>query len=369
MKRWFFALLAFITVGTDGIYAGGRCDSPGRSNFPAFSPEPTTTPFTQFYREVINGDFVASATSLWNGSGSITVSGIPAGATVLSAYLFYSYQDNGGGHTGNFNGNPISGTFLGSDCTSCWGTSSTSLYYADVTPYVTGNGTYSLSGFDALACASGDHGAEGATLVVIYCDPSEPKRAITIYTGVWETYCSGWSYNWDHTGFTATSPVTSAKYSVSIGNGQNFGESSTEYVRINGNTVATDVDGSVPPSGGPCGNGSLWDHFQGDATAFIPSSATSVNFRVDNNAASDCWHPVLSVLSLTVTDSITQTCSAGYDDPVMIRENRIIPRSNAIYSVYTPSGVLIYRGKGTYTLKPGIYFVVAEGRSRKVIVR
>jgi len=148
------------------------------------------TPLTQFYREAINGDFVAPATSLWNGSGSITVSGIPAGATVLAAYLLYAYQDNGGGHTGNFNGNPISGTSLGSDCTSCWGTSSTSLYYADVTPYVTGNGTYSLSGFDALACSSGDHGAEGATLVVIYCDPSEPKRAVTIYTGVGETECS-----------------------------------------------------------------------------------------------------------------------------------------------------------------------------------
>jgi len=138
---------------------------------------------------------------------------------------------------------------------------------------------------------------------------------------------------------------------------------------VNGNTVAMEVDGSVPPSGGPCGNGSLWDHFSGDATPFIPSSATSVTFEVNNSVASDCWHPVVSVLSLTVTDSITRTCSAGYDDPVLINESRVVPRGSVIYSVYTPSGTLIYRGRETYTLKPGIYFVVTEGRSRKVIVR
>ncbi len=328
----------------------------------------TATPLTSFYQEVIRGDFVAGATALWNGSGSITISGIPAGATVLGAYLFFTYQDNGGGHSGFFNGTPITGTFLGSDCSSCWTTTSTTLYYADVTTLVSGNGTYTLSGFDPLGCG-GDHGTQGATLVVIYCGRSEPVRSVSIHTGVWETYCSGWSYSWTHSGFTGTSPITSARYSISIGNGQVFG-SGSEYVMVNGNTVSSAVDGAVPPTGGSCGNGSLWDHFYGDATAFIPGGATSVTFSVNNSAASDCWHPVLSVLSLTVTDSITEICVSGYDDPVIVEENgTVIPREGVSFSVYDASGRLIHRGEAPYRLPKGIYFVVSGDWSRRIIVR
>ncbi|MEO0202983.1 MAG: hypothetical protein ABIL37_04590, partial [candidate division WOR-3 bacterium] len=104
------------------------------------------TPFTQFYRVVLKGNFVVGATSLaTTGSGSITISGIPANSSIVKAFLFWAEQDANYASNGTFNGNPISGIFLGEDCSSCWFTPRTALFYRDVTSYVTGNGTYNLT--------------------------------------------------------------------------------------------------------------------------------------------------------------------------------------------------------------------------------
>ncbi len=318
------------------------------------------TPFSRFDSLTLNGDFAVGATSLSaSGSGSITISGIPAGATIEKAYLFYSFQDNGGSVSGSFNGNPISGIFLGSDCTSCWGTSSTSLYWADVSLYVSGNGTYNLSGFDPLECPSGSHGVEGAALVVIYSEPSEPTRHISIYSGVWETSCSGASYSWTHDGFVATNPVNSAKYAVVIGNGQDFGESSTENISVNSNIITTDIDGNTPPAG-PCSNGSLFDLFTGDATSYMTGGDMSVSFSVYNGPQDasepswDCFHPILSVFSITV-------------EPTDIDENRTANGPKE-YRIYTVDGRLIYTGKSIPTLPKGIYFYTDGKRRGKIIV-
>ncbi len=93
----------------------------------------------------------------------------------------------------------------------------------------------------------------------------------------------------------------------------------------------------------PCGNGSLFDAFVGSATPWIPGGATSATFSFNNSASSDCFHVIVSALSVSSTDSPTYTCAASYDDPVYVGENgKVYIRGN--YEIYD------YAGRKVYTL-------------------
>jgi len=374
--------MILLIISQVGSVAGNFC-------FKSFPNNKTLyTLFAQFYRVALRGNFVHGSVSLSSnsGNGNITISGIPAGANVVKAFLFWVDEDNNNASGGNFNGNPISGIKIAEDCTSCWGTQRNALFYADVTGFVTGNGTYSLSGFPALVCFFGSDGSEGATLVVIWCENSEPVRTITIYTGDVETpasVCTYSSYSWTHTGFTASNPVLDAKYLVLVGNGQNFGESSSEYVYLNGNMITNIINGTTVPGPGPCGNGSLWDAFSGSATSWIAPNSTSATFSVNNVAAWDCWHPVVSVLSVTSLDPITYNCAT----PVSISESEnlieiknfnefLYITSKVHFGIFNVNGQLIkYFNEGEYklNLKKGIYFIKYEVNKRvnveKIIVK
>ena len=92
-------------------------------------------------------------------SGSITISG--ASGTVTKAYLYWQGPTNSTSPTVNssitVNGTPVVGSNIGfgHDCN--WGFSNSQAYRADVTAIVTGNGTYSLTGFkiDSSETANG----------------------------------------------------------------------------------------------------------------------------------------------------------------------------------------------------------------------
>jgi len=335
------------------------------------------TPFTQFYRVVLRGSFVAGATSLSGngGNGSITISGIPPNSSVVKAYLFWVDEDNDNASSGKFNGNNITGIKIAEDCTSCWGTSRNALFYADVTPYVTGNGTYTLSNFPPLGCYFGSDGTEGATLIVIWCNNSEPVRTITIYTGDVETpasICTYSSYSWTHQNFTASNPVLEAKYSISIGNGQNFGESPAEYVYLNGYTITNTINGSTGPNG-VCGNGSLWDHFTGNNTAWIAPNSTSATFSVNNVAGWDCWHPVVSVLSVSSVDPITHTCLTpiSVDEKVKVINDMAIIKVSSRAFLYSVDGKLVKvlkEGENKLKLKKGLYILKENNEIRKITI-
>ncbi len=339
------------------------------------------TPFTEFYRVALRGNFVTGATSLaTSGVGSITISGIPPGSNIVKAYLFWVEEDMDNASSGNFNGNPITGIKIAEDCSSCWGTYRNALFYADVTAYVLGNGTYSLSSFNPLTCPTGDDGIEGATLVVVWCNNSQPVRTITIYTGDIETpasVCTYSSYSWTHTNFTASNPVLDASYSISLGNGQNFSELPQEYVYLNGYLITSSINGNTGPNG-PCSNGSLWDEFKGIATSWILPNSTSAVFSVDNVAAWDCWHPVVSVLSVTSNDSITYSCATpiNVDEKIIkpyikISGNTIEISSNSSFTIFSLRGDIIGRYKaGNYRLrlKDGLYLLKYDQGVEKVLI-
>lgn len=100
------------------------------------------------------------------------ITGIPACATILKAYLWAGTSGNGAAMTiditnpaGTTQSFPM--TIVGSGPDKCWGYSGSKTYRADVTNIISGNGNYSMTGF--LTGYPND--VDGATLMIIYQDP------------------------------------------------------------------------------------------------------------------------------------------------------------------------------------------------------
>ena len=119
-------------------------------------------------------------------SSSITISGIPAGATVVGAYLYWAGSgspDNtvtfagrstsGAGYTGTYLSGLTLFRFFGAR--------------ADVTARITGNGTFTLSGLSVTSSGSycsSEAVVKGWSLLVVYRHASQPIRRITVFDGL-----------------------------------------------------------------------------------------------------------------------------------------------------------------------------------------
>jgi hypothetical protein len=149
--------------------------------------------------------YVAAGVGLRNqAAGVVSVGGIPSGATVKKAILFWNVLasgDPGGGMSVNGQGAPAQLVAAGPD--PCWGGGTSWAYRADVTSVVTGNGGYALSGFPTGDASSVDPWTtggrapmmEGATLVVFYEGASEYKVSFSTFiptnylTGPPQAFC------------------------------------------------------------------------------------------------------------------------------------------------------------------------------------
>src|SRR5262249_28941088 len=145
-----------------------------------------------------------------------------------------------------FNGTPITGTRIGSGRDTCWGRANSFTYRSDVTPFVAGNGTYTLTG----VAINGAILAEGASLVVVYQVPGDPFKTVVLADGnvVFPGVSSGTT---SFAGFTAATPV-SAKTTFMVGDGQiQFGATPVSFTGSLG-TLAI-------PNLFPSNDGPLWD--------------------------------------------------------------------------------------------------------------
>lgn len=121
---------------------------------------------------------IAPATGLLQ-PATFAISGIPACATILKAFLYSSASGPSAAITATVT-NPASTTStfamtnIGTHIDKCWGYGSSQTYRADVTSVISGNGNYVISGFPVII---GSNDTDGATLFIIYSDPSQ------IYTG------------------------------------------------------------------------------------------------------------------------------------------------------------------------------------------
>ncbi len=111
---------------------------------------------------------------------AFAISGIPAGACILKAYLWAEGSGNGAAQTANIV-NPAAASssypmaIVGQGPDKCWGYAGSYTYRADVTPCVSGNGNYNISGILTNPPTSGND-MDGATLMVIWSDNSQPWK-------------------------------------------------------------------------------------------------------------------------------------------------------------------------------------------------
>jgi len=128
------------------------------------------------------------------GSSSATVSGIPAGSTILAAYLYWAGSGSTTDYTVTLNGISVSAPVArqytetynagGGDVLAFFSGA------ADVTSIVTGNGTYTFAGLNVtnvdvgtVTYFSNQATTAGWALLVIYSNSSESNRVINVFEG------------------------------------------------------------------------------------------------------------------------------------------------------------------------------------------
>jgi hypothetical protein len=215
--------------------AGGSRSHTSKIRAVSSTPPTTSGDLSTVVSKVVHGGYTAAGIGMRNlGYGTISITGVPAGATVVSATLLWDVLADQRDPTlaqGTFNGHAITGTPWASGASPCWPPSTNWAYEANVTSLVAGNGSYSLAGFASGQSdgtdpwtASNPPLAEGASLVVIYQLASMPQTVIQIAEGATETD-SGYGATATISGFTASSPVTTTTYIVA--DGQETGNAAT----------------------------------------------------------------------------------------------------------------------------------------------
>ncbi len=124
-----------------------------------------------------------------NVSATITIAGIPAGATVQRALLYWAIS-GGVDTTATINAVPVTGVLIQATGDTCWGVNNAT-FRADVTAQVSGNGNYTISGLPSSTVATAAD-TDGAALVVVYQNPTSPLvRRVMIRDGAITTTGSG----------------------------------------------------------------------------------------------------------------------------------------------------------------------------------
>lgn len=256
----------------------------------------------------VHGGYASAGVGLRNrGSGKIVLSDVPAGATVKSAYLFWSIlggsSEPASFKVGKVRGTTVTGTRIGSGATPCWQNTTTGYAYrANVTKLVTGNGSYKLSGFasgvtngaDPFTHAAVPPLAEGASLVVIFTKAVYPLTRVVISNGYGEVrQASGLTASVPF-GFAASNPVGRVRTTFIGGDGQNnYAEPPSTF---NGVSVPqADWDGTDPPV--PAySQGNLWDTDTVNPANLVKPGDTSASIKVAGGP--DCLVWVAQVLGI-----------------------------------------------------------------------
>ena len=197
-----------------------------------------------------------------NTTATITIAGIPAGATVQRALLYW-WISGGTDTTATIGAANVTGVLLGTAGDTCWGVNN-SAFRADVTAQVTGNGNYVIGGLPSSTTATSPD-TDGAALVVVYQNlNSGTRRRVMIRDGAITSSGSGEVVSDTFAGVAA--PLASAgQFHMVVGDGQTFADGN---VTFNGTVVGTDqFRGS---------DGALWD-------------VNTYNVTVPLNLASATW--------------------------------------------------------------------------------
>jgi cysteine-rich repeat protein len=174
---------------------------------------------------------------------------------------------------------------------------------ADVTPYVTGDGTYMLSGLAALP----SHQVNGASLVVLFDDGNPANnRDLVFFEGNDSTHIDNYGGVEDrawHAVFDNIVYETGAvRVQLHVADGQSTSDGALTFLLNNHTLVipddATHFDGlSVPLAGASRASGeALWDIHTFDITSLFRSHGTSTVYLDTPTQPADCTALVLAVV-------------------------------------------------------------------------
>ncbi|MGB8694368.1 MAG: hypothetical protein WCD08_12755 [Steroidobacteraceae bacterium] len=164
-----------------------------------FCAAANATPITRYARHTGNLNYVATGGTLRTGSNSVdacgvgasssqSLSGIPVGATIVAAYLYWGGSGASADGNVNLNGAGVAGTRMFATTFVNGGISYPFFGgFADVTSQITGNATITFSGLsvdNGNPFCSNQTVTAGWSLVVIYSQNTEPLRAINVFDGL-----------------------------------------------------------------------------------------------------------------------------------------------------------------------------------------
>ncbi len=261
---------------------------------------------------------------------SFVISGIPACASIERAYLWSEGSGNGAAETATIAG--PSGTqnypmsIVGQGPDKCWSYSGSYTYRADVTSIVTGNGTYNISGI-LTNPPNTSNDMDGATLVVIYSDPTASYQGrMVIADGAAVVAGGTFNYNLPFSAVCGTTQNASAF--AGIGDLQMSPTSCT----LNGTSVGVTWN--------------WWNYIQTNTT--VAAAQTSANFNFVSSG--DCYNytfaglyyqttscAVCSPPALTLTTGSTPATCAACNGTASVTATTAFGPNTFTYS-WAPSG-------------------------------
>jgi cysteine-rich repeat protein len=218
------------------------------------------------------------------------------------------------------NGNPITGTTLGSTSPNCWGQGESRAFVADVTAYVTGDGTYALSGL----MAQPTHQPNGASLVVLFDDGNASNdhdliffegndgTSLNGYGGVEDR---GWHALLD--GIVYHSGPVSVQFHVA--DGQSTADTDATFHEATHSHTIDEAAGlwdgtSVPLAGTSRSPGdALWDIHTVDISDIFTHQGTYQLYLDSGSQPMDCIALVVLIVDLGATPGPpVQVCGDGF---------------------------------------------------------
>ena len=182
-----------------------------------------------------------------NGTGfptSVVISGIPNCNTIQKAYLYWeaSYTESSPPAVSatitnpNLVVNTYASTLAGTGLPKCWSEVGTGCWRADVTPAISGNGTY---GINLTGFANAAWEVDGCTLVIVYTAPGAYSGSISLWDGCISTGYVALKFIGTYTGFTACAAAPVARTFAAFGDMQTNTNAGINKESFNGSPSTT----------------------------------------------------------------------------------------------------------------------------------
>jgi len=259
------------------------------------------TPLASF-KTVFDTDFQAAGIGgMRNGDGTASLSLTGVSGTVTEAWLYWHGPTNvtdtpeAAIQNVSFDGNDITGEYLGISDDNCWGFANSVAYRSDVSGFVTGDKSYDLANF-----VQPNANINGVSLIVFFDDgDGTNNKDIVLFDGNDSNIANAFDPNgWDITLAGIDYDTGNAAMQMHVADGQSFLD---DEVIVNGTNVANagpvfqGTEAQDAGSGFP-GNGLLWDIKEFDVTSLLSPGDNTLQMTTEVSA--DCLACVLVAIEL-----------------------------------------------------------------------